>query len=141
MLAPAHAGTGCPRAGAIPHLLRAWDLFWRIVADHPDDAYDWFAFQSDWILAKDSEGLPAAVDPGRYSRPFHLLVPKFDRAQVLLYARRDSIASSQAALLAYLLVVATIFPGRFTPFSLASRPAILAGAGATFVLGVVFVNL
>ena len=166
-------------------------LFWRLVADHPDDAYDWFASQPDWILAKGREDASARAELNRYAGPFQLVVPKFDQALVLLYARRDSIASSQVSFLgehardwprprprmallaflypvaamyrlatgpaepagvlailgygvtqlAYLLVVATVFPGRFTPFGLTSRPATLAGAVAAFVLGVVLVNL
>ena len=75
--------------------------FWRLVAKHPDAAYDHFTANACWKVFAD--GLPpdyrSVVPRPDWVGPFRLVVPKLGGKAIKVFARASELENSQNELL------------------------------------------
>lgn len=71
--------------------------FWKIVARHPDLAFDWFRQEPGWmIVGIDEHDPPGEPQPrGEYSGPYWLAVPKLNGKMIKIYAHHSILDDSQ----------------------------------------------
>ena len=71
--------------------------FWRLVAKHPDAAYDHFMANACWKVFED--GLPpnyrSIVPRPDWVGPFRLVVPKLGGKAIKVFARASELGKSQ----------------------------------------------
>jgi hypothetical protein len=71
--------------------------FWRLVAKHPDAAYDHFKSNACWKVFED--GLPpdyrTIVPRPEWAGPFRIVVPKLGGKAVKVFARASELEKSQ----------------------------------------------
>jgi hypothetical protein len=75
--------------------------FWRLVAKHPDAAYDHFMSNACWKVFED--GLPqdyrSTVPRSEWAGPFRVDVPKRGDKTIKVFGRRSELEKSQNDLL------------------------------------------
>ena len=75
--------------------------FWRLVAKHPDAAYDHFMANACWKVFED--GLPpdyrSIVPRPEWVGPFRIVVPKLGGKAIKVFARASELEKSQNDLL------------------------------------------
>jgi hypothetical protein len=92
--------------------LRGNPRFWHVVADYPDEAYEWFTVHSEWVVLRPGQGEPYFPEgPSEYAGPFTVYVPKLGGARVKVYGLADRIEASQAAFLVSLRQRGKPIPG------------------------------
>jgi hypothetical protein len=71
--------------------------FWRLVAKHPDAAYDHFKSNACWKVFED--GLPpnyrSIVPRSEWVGPFRLVVPKLGDKPIKVFGRASELEKSQ----------------------------------------------
>jgi len=86
-------------------LIRRGNLdFWKVVAKHPDDAYDFFR-QRDCckvFLDKPVGGYKSALPSGDWDGPFRLAVPKLEGKIVTIFCRRSDYQKAQQEFLQHI---------------------------------------
>ena len=75
--------------------------FWRMVAKHPDEAYEFFLTTNCWRV---EDGINDASQPSRHEEtwagPFYLQVPSLGGKVVVLYGEQGRYEASQDLFLA-----------------------------------------
>ena len=71
--------------------------FWRVVADHPDGAYDHFKADACWRIFEGRlpENYRSIVPKPEWAGPFRITVPKLGGKSVYVFGRRPDYGASQ----------------------------------------------
>ncbi len=71
--------------------------FWRVVAKHADEAYDYFKAGTSWKVFE--QGMPenfrSIVPKSEWAGPFRLTVPKLGDRTILVFGNRLDLEQSQ----------------------------------------------
>lgn len=75
--------------------------FWRVVAEHPDAAYEHFRSDPCWKIFEDQlpENYQILVPKSEWVGPFRLVVPKLQNKTIHIFGKHPTFEQSQNALL------------------------------------------
>ncbi len=69
--------------------------FWKLAAERPDHAYDWFVSHDGWVVVDFDRRHHEKPKGEEFEGPFILRVPKLGGRRVAIYGRRGSMEESQ----------------------------------------------
>ena len=69
--------------------------FWKLAAQQPDHAYDWFTSHEGWVVVDFDRRHHEKPKGDQFLGPFILRVPKLGGRRVAIYGRRGTMEESQ----------------------------------------------